>query len=369
MNRKNEPIGLYLHIPFCRSKCPYCDFFSQRADETAYDSYTALLCERIALYGKKLDRRADTVYFGGGTPSLLGAQRLCRILACAKESFNVGEDAEVTLEVNPERKNTGFDELRKGGFERVSIGLQSANDNELRLLGRPHSAENASECIKQAQAAGFDNISLDLMIATPAQTRDSLKRSIDFCAEHGAAHVSAYLLKIEPGTVFYRKKDSLVLPDEDEQAEMYLYAAGVLREYGYAQYEISNFAKAGRESRHNLKYWHDEEYLGLGPSAHSFINGRRFYFDRSFEGFRSNTTEDDGEGGSMEEYIMLGLRLSEGINFKRFESRFGQPIPNEYLKNAKKFTSAGYTELTDEYMRLTAKGFLLSNAVIGEILA
>lgn len=369
MNMGNKPIGLYLHIPFCRSKCPYCDFFSKRADEAEYDSYTDLLCERIGLYAKRLGRRADTVYFGGGTPGLLGSERLCRLLFCAKESFDVCAGAEVTLEVNPERKNIDFDALRRGGFNRVSIGLQSANDNELRLLGRLHSAKNASDCIRQAQNAGFDNISLDLMIATPAQTMDSLKRSIDFCASHGAAHVSAYLLKIEPGTAYYRKKESLVLPDDDEQAEMYLYAVSLLKEYGYFQYEISNFARAGAESRHNLKYWHDEEYLGLGPAAHSFIDGRRRYFDRSFESFADDRSIDDGEGGSIEEYIMLGLRLSEGVSFMRFTERFGCSVPEEYLSNAWKFIKAGYTEVTDEYMRLTQKGFLLSNALIGEILA
>ena len=369
MTLQNKPIGLYLHIPFCRSKCPYCDFFSKRADEAEFGRYTDILSGRIALYGERLKRRADTVYFGGGTPSLLGSERLCTLLSCAKESFDVSDDAEITLEVNPERKNIDFDSLRRGGFNRVSIGLQSANDNELRLLGRLHSVKDASDCIKQAQNAGFENISLDLMIATPAQTMDSLKRSVEFCASHGAAHVSAYLLKIEQGSVFHRKKDSLVLPDDDEQAEMYLGTVRLLKEYGYEQYEISNFARAGRESRHNLKYWHDEEYLGLGPAAHSFIDGRRRYFERSFESFFGDKSVDDGEGGSMEEYVMLGLRLSEGVIFRRFTERFGCCVPEEYLSNARKFIRAGYTEVTDEYMKLTQRGFLLSNALIGEILA
>ena len=365
--KSSAPLGLYLHIPFCRSKCPYCDFFSQRGDEKGFDEYTELLCKRISDYGDRLGRSADTVYFGGGTPSLLGAERLCRILSAAVQSFSVGS-AEVTLEVNPGKPGIDFAALRKGGFNRVSIGLQSANDNELRLLGRLHNAKDAAHCIRQAKASGFDNISLDLMIATPAQTRDSLRRSVNFCAEQDCTHISAYILKIEPGTYYYRKRDSLILPDEDEQAEMYLFVSELLEQYGYEQYEISNFAKSGYESRHNLKYWHDEEYLGLGPSAHSFVDGRRWYFDRSFQGFASDVTVDDGEGGSIEEYIMLGLRLRDGISFRLFGERFGQGLPEKYIRKARSFEKAGYTEVTDEYMRLTQKGFLLSNALIGEIL-
>ena len=235
--KSSAPLGLYLHIPFCRSKCPYCDFFSQRGDEKGFDEYTELLCKRISDYGDRLGRSADTVYFGGGTPSLLGAERLCRILSAAVQSFSVGS-AEVTLEVNPGKPGIDFAALRKGGFNRVSIGLQSANDNELRLLGRLHNAKDAAHCIRQAKASGFDNISLDLMIATPAQTRDSLRRSVNFCAEQDCTHISAYILKIEPGTYYYRKRDSLILPDEDEQAEMYLFVSELLEQYGYEQYEI-----------------------------------------------------------------------------------------------------------------------------------
>ncbi len=368
VSSRKPPIGLYLHIPFCRSKCPYCDFFSRRGNDEQYDEYTILLCRSIETYGRRLARTADTVYFGGGTPGILGAQRLCRILSQAVQSFSV-KDAEITLELNPEKKDTDFEALRKGGFNRVSIGLQSSDDNELRLLGRLHDSKAAEACIRKAQSAGFDNISLDLMIATPAQTTDSLKRSIDFCAEHGAAHISAYILKIEPGTVYYKKKDSLLLPDEDEQADMYLFAVETLKEYGYAQYEISNFARPGYESRHNLKYWHDEEYLGLGPSAHSFIDGKRRCFDRSFESFAQDRYTDDGEGGSIEEYIMLGLRLNEGISYERFAQRFGMSIPDEYISRAGRFAGMGYTEVSSEAIKLTEKGFLLSNAIIGEILA
>ncbi len=367
MSRRDGPVGLYLHIPFCRRKCPYCDFFSRVGSQEKMDEYTDLLAERIKQYSRIYPRRVDTVYFGGGTPSLIGDERLCRILDTVKASFDC-KGAEVTLEVNPEKKDIDFRRLREAGFDRVSIGLQSANDDELKILGRLHSVKDAEECIASARRGGFDNISLDLMIATPGQTRESIKRSVEFCAEQGASHVSAYILKIEPGTAYYKNRESLDLPDDDGQAELYIYAAELLEKQGYRQYEISNFAREGRESRHNLKYWHDEEYLGLGPGAHSFMEGRRFYYDRSFDAFARDILTDDGEGGYEEEYIMLALRLSEGAINERFVRRFGHGIPRKYYDNAKKLAATGYVLCDDEGIRLTREGFLLSNALIARII-
>ncbi len=363
-----KKIGLYLHIPFCKRKCPYCDFFSVCAGEERFDEYTDALCRSIGYYSEKYGRTADTLYFGGGTPSLIGEQRLGMICREARKYFGL-ENAEITLEVNPEKKNIGFEDLLKSGFNRLSIGLQSSDDNELRLLGRLHDSKDADRCVRQAQNAGFENISLDLMIATPSQTGESLLRSIDFCASHGVKHISAYLLKIEKSTHYYKIKDSLLLPDEDRQAEMYLFAVEKLSEYGYRQYEISNFSLPGYESRHNLKYWHDEEYLGFGPAAHSFIDGRRFYFERSFEDFFDNKTTDDGEGGDEEEFIMLGLRLAEGITKESYQKRFGRDMPDELIKKAAALSKGGYTLVDDEGIRLTKKGFLMSNAVIAHIIS
>ncbi len=332
-----------------------------------FDEYTDRLCERIALSGQKYQRRADTVYFGGGTPSFIGAERLCRILRSVKESFKA-DAHEITLEVNPEKKDLDFEMLRAEGFDRISIGLQSANDNELEKLGRLHSVKDAVECISRAKRAGFDNISLDLMIATPGQTMDSLRRSIEFCAEHGATHISAYILKLEQGTRYYKQRHELMLPDDDIQADMYLGAVSELSKYGYKQYEISNFAKDGFKGRHNLKYWHDEEYSGFGPSAHSFIDGRRFYFGRSFEDFYNGRIIDDGTGGDTEEYIMLGARLSEGITNTSFQKRFGTDIPQIYINNAMKLNNTGLIIADNSSFRLTERGFLLSNLIIAKIL-
>ena len=360
--------GVYLHIPFCKSKCPYCDFFSGRADEDTFEKYTGELCKRIEYFGGKLGRKADTLYFGGGTPGVLGSERLCRIYDSAKNAFCIDDDAEVTVEINPEKKDIDFDMLRKKGFNRVSLGLQSSDDRELKLLGRLHDSEQAADRIERLRSAGFDNFSLDLMIATPSQTIESLMRSIDFCAGHGAKHISAYILKIEEGTRYYSMQDKLCLADEDTQAEMYLAACEKLEEYGYKQYEISNFAVEGYESRHNLKYWHDEEYIGIGPSAHSFIDGRRFFYGRSFEDFYNNSITDDGEGGTPEEYIMLALRLTEGLTYDGYRKRFGCELPDVYIKNARRFVSAGLVCIDDTSIKLTKEGFLLSNGIISEII-
>ena len=361
-------IGVYVHIPFCENKCPYCDFYSVKSDKTNIDRYTLALTEKICKWGKALGRKADTLYFGGGTPSYIGADRLAIIADSVKDSFGF-ENAEITAEINPTKQDFDFEKLRKSGFNRISIGVQSANDNELKMLGRLHNVNQSALAIKKAQNVGFDNISLDLMIATPLQTKESLERSINFCAEHNVQHISAYILKVEEGTPYFKSKDLLNLPDDDGQAEMYLFACEKLKEYGYNQYEISNFAKEGFESRHNLKYWNDEEYIGIGSSAHSFINGKRFYYPRSIDDFMNDIYINDGEGGSEEEYVMLRLRLAKGINNDEYKERFGHEIPEKYFKNAKKFLNTNYIIVDDNSIKLTTDGFLVSNALITEILA
>ncbi|MBR2176914.1 MAG: radical SAM family heme chaperone HemW [Clostridia bacterium] len=359
--------GVYIHIPFCAKKCPYCDFYSRTGNEQMYDDYTDEILKKIAFWSEKLHCSADTLYFGGGTPSLIGAERLNRMAAAVREVFG-NHLEEITAEVNPAGRGFDFSALRKSGFNRISVGLQSANDDELSFLGRLHTSAQAADCIHLARAAGFDNISLDLMIALPGQTKDSLRRSVEFCVRHDAKHISAYILKIEPGTVFYKNKDRLNLPDDDEAADRYEYLCGLMREYGYEHYEISNFCKSGYESRHNLKYWHDEEYIGIGPSAHSFIDGRRFYYPKKITDFIENRITDDGDGGNVEEFIMLGLRLSEGITNERFKARFDTDIPKKYMAKAKMLEGFGLTKVSDSAFSVTEKGFMVSNVIISEIL-
>lgn len=365
-----QPIGLYIHIPFCDGKCPYCDFYSMRGDAAAMDRYTDAVCTSLTHWGARLSAPVDTVYFGGGTPTLLGAARLNRMLAAARAAFAVAPDAEITAEANPaSAQELLFRAMRAGGFNRLSMGLQSADADELHFLGRRHTAAQAAEAVHAAQEAGFRNLSLDLMIGLRGQTADSLRRSVDFCASLGVPHISAYLLKVEQGTAFGARADKLALPDDDAQVALYHTVCAALRSHGYAQYEISNFARPGFASRHNLKYWHDAPYLGIGPAAHSFLDGRRFYYPRDIRLFESGAEPvGDGRGGDFAEYAMLALRLTEGLRAADCRARFGHGIPDAMRRAAQPLVRAGLVRMTDEALSLTEDGFLLSNSVIGMLL-
>ncbi|QAT51100.1 radical SAM family heme chaperone HemW [Caproiciproducens sp. NJN-50] len=362
-------IGLYVHVPFCDGKCPYCDFYSIRGTEEWMNEYTDRIIQDIKYESERTGRKADTLYFGGGTPSLLGARRIIRILEAARRGFGL-ERAEITAEANPGDDLSGFfREIRAAGVNRLSLGLQSADDGELRLLGRRHTAEQAEKCIAEARSAGFENLSLDLMLAVQGQTEKSLRASAEFCARAGASHVSAYLLKVEPGTAYFKNRESLRLPDEDGAASLYLSACEELERHGFRQYEISNFAKNGFQSRHNLKYWRDEEYLGFGPAAHSFLDGRRYSNRRSIGAFlRGEPAASEGDGGGFEEFAMLALRLAEGLTDARCLKRFGHPVPERMKSAAKRYEAAGLTVCTEDGFRFTPRGFLVSNALTAGIL-
>ncbi len=361
-----KPIGLYIHIPFCNGKCPYCDFYSVSPEDETVTNYVNALCREI----DKADGIYDTVYFGGGTPSLIGSDNIAKIMS----HVNRTEDCEVTLECNP--SDTGCTDSRfdfyavaKSGINRISMGLQSADNSERAILGRRGGCNDVERAISRARSAGIYNISLDLMLGIPNQTAESLQKSILFCKEMGAKHVSAYILKIEEGTPFYARKSALLLPDEDETCDLYLYAVDELKKAGYNQYEISNFSHEGYESRHNLKYWRCEEYLGLGASAHSFVNGKRFYYERNIDGFISGQPPvDDGEGGNEEEYIMLALRLEEGLIFENYEKKFASPVPDSTIKKAKQLEKHGLVKVTENKISLTVNGFLVSNSVISNLI-
>lgn len=365
MSKKSE-IGIYIHVPFCKSKCPYCDFFSVAVTDELLDKYTQKTCDCLRAWSK-INRMANSLYFGGGTPSLLGTKRIKTIVECAGKYFNVlNKDSEITLEMNPGDYNfLDFRELYNSGINRISIGLQSSNDNELNLLGRRHTSEICKEAVCKIQDAGFKNISLDLMIATPSQTKESLLKSIKFCSELQVQHISAYILKIEKGTNFYQNKNSLDLPDEDLTSDLYLIACNELEKFGFRQYEISNFCKTSYESQHNLKYWNAQEYLGIGPSAHSFINGKRFFYERSIKNFfEKQNIISDGIGGYEEEYIILRLRLSQGLVNEKFKKRFGKCIPKKYFQNALRLKNSDFLFVDENCIRLTQKGFLVSNEII-----
>ncbi|MBR3593075.1 MAG: radical SAM family heme chaperone HemW [Clostridia bacterium] len=360
-------LGLYVHTPFCAKKCNYCDFYSFRADGETYDLYVKKVQEELMRWGARTVRPIDSLYLGGGTPSLLGGERIASVVSAAKAAFPGCDDIEITLECNPaDDLESTFTTAAAAGVNRVSVGVQSANEEILKILGRRHTANDVGKTVRDARLAGINNISLDLMIGLPKSGISDVKNSLNFLLEQNPEHISVYILKVEEGTPFY--KNTPALPDENEVSEQYLFVSEYLKQHGFGHYEISNFAKPGRESRHNLKYWNCEEYLGIGPAAHSFLGGKRFYYDRDINKFLSGTAPiPDGTGGDREEYLMLRLRLADGIIYNEFENRFGV-FPCEWKKTAEKLSEMGYVELTDKGFALTAKGFLVSNAVIGEFI-
>lgn len=368
-----NPIGLYLHVPFCQSKCPYCDFYSVRSTEAEMDVYCEALCRDIKESYTALQTdykcKADTLYVGGGTPSVLGAERLKSLINQAKQSF-LTEDAEITVECNPHKLPSDFfGMLHNIGVNRISLGLQSAVESERRALGRLSSRAEVESVVRAAQRAEIQNISLDVMLGIPKQTEKSLAETLDFCLSLGVPHISAYILKLEENTVFYKRRAQYDFPDEDRTADLYLQMCETLENGGLRQYEISNFAQVGFESRHNLKYWHCEEYLGLGPAAHSFLNGKRFYFPRDLSAFLNGAPPiSDGTGGDFTEYAMLSLRLREGLRETTVQARFGHGIPQEMRRKADLLAAHGLLESDCAGIRLTKQGFLLSNSVLAEIL-
>ena len=370
----SDKLGLYIHVPFCaQGKCPYCDFYSVLADNNR-DNIKEKYIEAV-----KLDLRArscqahgkevDTVYFGGGTPSLLG-EGLARLLCCIGENYKLADGAEITFEANP--ATIDFETLallKKAGFNRLSLGMQSAVQGELDALCRRHTNEDVKRAVKDARRAGFDNISLDLMLCVPGQTRESMQRSVEFAASLSPRHISAYLLKIEQGTHYYDIRETLNLPDDDAQADMYLAACEALEQKGYFQYEISNFALGGYVSRHNIKYWDCGEYLGFGPAAHSFFDGRRFFYPRSLEKYIAGTQPvQDGTGGSLEEYVMLRLRLTAGIKEAELLRRYGVGFSHFDAGVLSSLEGAGLLKAASGCLSLTRKGFLVSNAVISALI-
>jgi oxygen-independent coproporphyrinogen-3 oxidase len=366
-----KKLGIYIHVPFCaQGKCPYCDFYSLRVTNELKEKYIAAVQKNISGYTlQAADRVVDTVYFGGGTPALLG-EGLARLLYSVQENFVVTPDAEITFEANP--AGIGHDTLKvlhQAGFNRLSLGMQSAVPEELAALGRQHTPQDVVRAVEDARKVGFGNISLDLMLCVPGQTRKTLLDSVDFAARLSPQHISAYLLKIEKGTHYYDIKETLNLPDDDEQAEMYLVACEALEARGYKQYEISNFASLGFESRHNLKYWDCGEYLGFGPAAHSFFDGGRFYYSRCLDGYiKGEPPVLDGDGGKLEEYIMLRLRLNEGINEVELLRRYGADFSIFDKEKIAALERAELLEIKGGRLALTRKGFLVSNSVITELL-
>lgn len=370
--------GIYIHVPFCSAKCPYCDFYSLVGKEkiTAYcdaviDELAAL--RRVGpLAGDLKGRDIATVYFGGGTPSFLGAENLAALLRAVKEHFAVAPGAEITAECNPSSSLAPgfFETLAAAGFNRVSLGMQSAVDAERRKLGRKATAADVAAAVKACQNAGITDISLDIMLGVPEQTEETLLSSLDFALSLGVTHLSAYMLSIEEGTFFDKKRGALNLPEEDAVCDMYLSLCEYLKNNGFRHYEISNFCLPGHEARHNTAYWRDEEYLGIGPAAHSYLNGRRFYFPRDLDAFIAGSPPvDNGPGGGPEEAVMLALRLDTGMSLQEMQEQYGVAPSPFFTETLQKYQTAGLLTFDGDRIALTEKGFLVSNSVIGEIIA
>ncbi len=358
-----KPIGIYIHVPFCAKKCLYCDFYSCSYNKDKSIAYTKAVIKHIEC-SESAD--ADTVYFGGGTPSLIPAELIEEILTASKRKFNL-INPEITLEINPCTVNK--DKLlkyRQIGINRLSVGVQSAVDNELIFLGRNHSFEKAKEIIIAANKIGFDNISADLMTGIPGQTIESMFYSIDRLSELPLNHISNYILKIEENTPFNNEKIISRMPDDDFVSDMYLKMVKRLSEKGFTQYEISNFSKKGFESRHNLKYWHCEEYVSFGPMAHSFYNGKRYFNADTLDEYinrPSAMSVTDYTPGEDDEKIMLALRLTEGINPDDYQGK-----KNYILKKIKLLEKTDLINYNGKILSLTPKGFLVSNSIINEFI-
>ncbi|MBR6596208.1 MAG: radical SAM family heme chaperone HemW [Oscillospiraceae bacterium] len=374
------PLGLYIHVPFCRSKCQYCDFYSLATkDDKVLDGYLDAICDHIKEAGELApNHRVDTVYFGGGTPTFFGADGMAVILTTIRRNFDVATDAEITFEANPDSVSDRLlHRLRAEGFNRVSLGIQSDDEEMLKKLGRPHTYAQAVTAYHRIRKAGFRNVSIDLMYGLPGQDVYDWQQTLDNVLRLMPEHVSCYALKVEEGTPFAQMADALNLPDDETVADMYLAAVETLRGRGYKQYEISNFCRKGQISKHNMKYWTGGEYLGFGPAASSDFSGKRFTLKRDLQAYITGIRDGGNIMEEMEEipmrerageYLMLRLRTSLGIDQEEYEKLFLLPFAplEEVLEQRRRSFHA--TQTDSGRWVLTPKGFLVSNDIITDLL-
>lgn len=375
-NNRRIPLELYVHIPFCVRKCQYCDFLSGPSDEETKDRYIEALLKEIRAAEHTEDYEIVSVFIGGGTPSALKAEAIASIMRTLQEQFFFCEDAEVTIEANP--GTVDLEKLtiyRNVGINRLSLGLQSTDAEELKLLGRIHSYEEFLKSYEWAREAGFSNINIDLMFAIPGQTGEAWRQHLNQVAELNPEHISAYSLIIEEGTPF--AEQNLDLPDEDTEYQMYEDTAEILERYGYRQYEISNYAKQGYMCRHNAGYWQRREYLGFGLGASSLYRGMRFSNTRRMQEYLKESRNPDqirkdvtvlSRNERIEEFMFLGLRMTEGISEKKFEENFDVRLMDVYGDILQKYEETGFMEHIETKWRLTRKGIHVSNHILADFL-
>jgi len=368
MSMISNHLGLYIHVPFCATKCPYCDFYSGSYSKELAISYGKAIVRNLEYYSR-YNIKADTLYFGGGTPSLMPEDVIGEVIQSTKDYFGISESSEITLEANPRTLNAKkLETLRNIGVNRLSIGVQSCVDSELTLLGRNHTFKDCKSIVDISRKCGFENISCDLMIGTATQTMDSLKYSAETLAQLDIQHISSYMLKVEDNTPYSKNQDILSkLPDNDMVAEMYLKSIETFKSYGFYQYEISNFAKVGYESKHNLKYWQCMDYLGIGSASHSCFNGKRFCVSADRDKFVSmehqevEVTEENPY--TFEEVAMLSLRLCSGLDMSKYPQE-----KDRVLNKAKPLEKFGYLTINNDIISLTPNGFLISNSIIEKLI-
>ena len=374
-----DKLGIYIHIPFCRSKCDYCAFYSLAGRDALMDQYQkALLAHMRETAPLAQGIPVDSVFFGGGTPSYFGAKRLKELLAAVHKLFQVEKDAEITVECNPDSADYKLlHTLRKAGVNRLSLGMQSAHGAELTRVHRIHTPQQTDQAVEAARKAKFHNLSLDLIYGLPGQTFESWKSTVEHALSLIPQHLSCYGLTVEERTPLARRVESgEALPDDDQQADWYLWTVGRLERAGLPQYEISNFAKPGYESRHNLRYWLTRPYIGFGPGAHSDFGGRRYSFVRDLEAYIRGVLEGGPLIDSSElipqrercgEYLMLRLRTVQGVDGQEYRrSYFMDFDPLE--ARFREFAAQGWAEQTGGRWHFTPKGFLISNQLIGDLL-
>lgn len=368
-----KPIGLYVHIPFCVRKCNYCDFCSVSEREHEMQKYVDVLISEIESYKTK-NVLLDTVFIGGGTPSLLSPKLFEALVRAIFQSFNVTSDAEFSVEANPGTLTREKLALYKSlGVNRLSLGVQSVHENELKMLGRIHTYDEFLVTYNMARELGLDNINVDLMYGIPYQTVASFERTLESVISLSPEHISCYGLIIEEGTPFFKYKDKLPLPTEDEECDMYYLADSKLEACGYVHYEISNYSKPNKFCRHNLKYWKDEEYIGVGLSAHSYFENTRYYnsdvFSEYYENFSAKYEyENRGCNKDPFEYVMLAMRLSDGLFLSQYEEIFGTSFLSGREEKISLYISQGLMLLSDDRLSLTPKGFYVSNSILTELL-
>lgn len=379
---EKEKLGIYVHIPFCKSKCGYCDFCSHPPRDGEIDRYlNALMLHMQDLSGAAADYSIDTVFIGGGTPTLLTKKQMKSLVTCVRETFALEKDAEFTVEANPGTVDKAYlRALVSMGVNRISFGLQSANDRELRALGRIHTRDEFTESYKAARAAGFRNINVDLMYGIPHQTTESFAETLAFVKALAPEHISVYGLKIEEGTPFYEKRDSLPLPDEETEYAMYRKADTELSAAGYKHYEISNYARPGFASRHNKRYWLDEKYLGFGVAAHSYFGNQRYAYTVDMEKYMLEmehprdmanilTECTDIDVFTQEtEYVMLRMRLFDGVSLADYRATFGSDFAAKYGEKLKRYIDGGFVTMDARHCAFTVKGMYVSNYILSEML-